>query len=220
MSAEKRIYEEIKRYRQINKYIVEQELAGEVPDVGAEALPAADAGAETLPAADAGAEPTPIDTATDPDVEKVGDTETTDVTDTTETTDGGTEELDITDLVTKQDDILSKQTEMTDQILSQLNDLQDKLSEMDKILQKVDSLEVKFEKYRQKTPEEKLELRSLDSYPYSQKLTDFFDVKQDEMEASGKNEYVLTDDEVTGYDASTIKKSFNVYDESLPLNRY
>lgn len=220
MSAEKRILEEIKRYRQINKYIVEQELAGEVPDVGAEELPAADAGAETLPAADAGAEPTPIDTATDPDVEKVGDDETTDVTDTTETTDGGTEELDITDLVTKQDDILSKQTEMTDQILSQLNDLQDKLSEMDKILQKVDSLEVKFEKYRQKTPEEKLELRSLDSYPYSQKLTDFFDVKQDEMEASGKNEYVLTDDEVTGYDASTIKKSFNVYDESLPLNRY
>jgi hypothetical protein len=220
MSAEKRILEEIKRYRQINKYIVEQELAGEVPDAGAEALPAADAGAETLPAADAGAEPTPIDTATDPDVEKVGDTETTDVTDTTETTDGGTEELDITDLVTKQDDILSKQSEMTDQILSQLNDLQDKLSEMDKILQKVDSLEVKFEKYRQKTPEEKLQLRSLDSYPYSQKLTDFFDVKQDEMEASGKNEYVLTDDEVTNYDASTIKGSFNTYDESLPLNRY
>jgi hypothetical protein len=210
MSAEKRILEEIKRYRQINKYIVEQELGAEVPDTGAEALPAEDAGAE----------PTPIDTATDPDVEKVGDTETTDVTNTTETTDGGTEELDITDLVTKQDDILSKQSEMNDQIVSQLNNLQDKLSEMDKILQKVDSLEVKFEKYRQKTPEEKLQLRSLDSYPYSQKLTDFFDVKQDEMEASGKNEYVLTDDEVTNYDASTIKGSFNTYDESLPLNRY
>jgi hypothetical protein len=56
MSAEKRILEEIKRYRQINKYIVEQELAGEVPDVGAEELPAADAGAETLPAADTGTE--------------------------------------------------------------------------------------------------------------------------------------------------------------------
>jgi hypothetical protein len=109
---------------------------------------------------------------------------------------------------------------MNDAIINQLNLLQDKLGEIDKIFQKVDSLETKFEKYRQKTPEEKLQLRSLDSYPYSQKLTDFFDVKQDEMEASGKNEYVLTDDEVTNYDASTIKGSFNTYDESLPLNRY
>jgi len=209
MSAEKRILEEIKRYRQINKYIVEQELGTEEPAV--------DTGAEATTVGDVGAEATPIDTATDPDVEKVGEPETAT---TTETTDGGVEELDITDLVTKQDDILSKQSEMNDQILSQLNNLQDKLSEMDKIFQKVDSLETKFEKYRQKTPEEKLQLRSLDSYPYSQKLTDFFDVKQDEMEASGKNEYVLTDDEVTNYDASTIKGSFNTYDESLPLNRY
>ena len=227
MSVEKRILEEIKRYRQINKYIVEQELGTEVPDPGAEVpdtgageLPTADAATDEIPAADAGAEATPIDTATDPDVEKVGEPETTDVTDTTETTDSGTEELDITDLVTKQDDILSKQSEMNDAIINQLNSLQDKLGEIDKIFQKVDSLETKFEKYRQKTPEEKLQLRSLDSYPYSQKLTDFFDVKQDEMEASGKNEYVLTDDEVTNYDASTIKGSFNTYDESLPLNRY
>ena len=224
MSVEKRILEEIKRYRQINKYIVEQELGAETPDTGLDPaatpdLAAPDAGLDT-PAPDAGAEATPIDTATDPDVEKVGEPETTDVTDTTETTDGGTEELDITDLVTKQDDILSKQSEMNDAIINQLNSLQDKLGEIDKIFQKVDSLETKFEKYRQKTPEEKLQLRSLDSYPYSQKLTDFFDVKQDEMEASGKNEYVLTDDEVTNYDASTIKGSFNTYDESLPLNRY
>jgi hypothetical protein len=224
MSAEKRILEEIKRYRQINKYIVEQELGAETPDTGLDAaaipdLAAPDAGLDTA-APDAGAEATPIDTATDPDVEKVGEPETADITDTTETTDGGTEELDITDLVTKQDDILSKQNEMNDAIINQLNSLQDKLGEIDKIFQKVDSLETKFEKYRQKTPEEKLQLRSLDSYPYSQKLTDFFDVKQDEMEASGKNEYVLTDDEVTNYDASTIKGSFNTYDESLPLNRY
>ena len=224
MSVEKRILEEIKRYRQINKYIVEQELGAETPDTGLDAaatsdLAAPDAGLDT-PAPDAGAEATPIDTATDPDVEKVGEPEATDVTDTTETTDSGTEELDITDLVTKQDDILSKQSEMNDAIINQLNSLQDKLGEIDKIFQKVDSLETKFEKYRQKTPEEKLQLRSLDSYPYSQKLTDFFDVKQDEMEASGKNEYVLTDDEVTNYDASTIKGSFNTYDESLPLNRY
>jgi hypothetical protein len=107
MSAEKRILEEIKRYRQINKYIVEQELGAETPDTGLDAaatpdLAAPDAGLDTA-APDAGAEATPIDTATDPDVEKVGEPETADITDTTETTDGGTEELDITDLVTKQD---------------------------------------------------------------------------------------------------------------------
>jgi hypothetical protein len=123
-------------------------------------------------------------------------------------------------LVTKQDDILSKQEEIMSNLTSQIGDLQNKLGEIDKIFQKVDSLEMKFEKYRQKTPEEKLQLRSLDSYPFNQKLTDFFDVKQDEMEASGKNEYVLTDDEISGYDPGTIKKTFNVYNEELPLNGY
>jgi hypothetical protein len=221
MSVEKRILEEIKRYRQINKYIVEQELGAETPDTGLDAAATPDLGDTATgldaPIADTGAEATPIDVATDPDVEKVGETEPTE---TDEITDSGIEELEITDLVTKQDDILTKQAEMNDAIINQLNSLQDKLGEIDKIFQKVDSLETKFEKYRQKTPEEKLQLRSLDSYPYSQKLTDFFDVKQDEMEASGKNEYVLTDDDVTNYDASTIKGSFNVYDENLPLNRY
>lgn len=221
MSVEKKILEEIIRYRQINKYIVEQELGAE---------PAADAGAETPPVdtsgvdtagADTTAEAEPIDLATDPDVEKVGEEGTSDTT-TDTTTDVGseTEELDITDLVTKQDDILSKQEEIMSNLTSQLGDLQNKLGEMDKILQKVDSLDTKFEKYRQKTPEEKLQLRSLDSYPFSQKLTDFFDVKQEEMEASGKNDYVLTDDQVSGYDPATIKNSFNVYDEELPLNGY
>lgn len=217
MSVEKKILEEIIRYRQINNYIVEQELGAEpTPDAGTVTPPTDTAGVDTA-GTDTTAETEPIDVAADPDVEKVGEEGTTD---TTAEVEGGTEELDITDLVTKQDDILSKQEEIMNNLSSQLGDLQSKLGEMDKILQKVDSLDTKFEKYRQKTPEEKLQLRSLDSYPFSQKLTDFFDVKQDEMEASGKNDYVLTDDQVSGYDAATIKNSFNVYDEELPLNGY
>ena len=47
-----------------------------------------------------------------------------------------------------------------------------------------------------KHPKKNLMLRSLDSYPYNQKLTDFFDDKKEEMEETGKNEYVLTSDEV------------------------
>jgi len=200
MSAEKRILEEIIRYRQINKYINEQELGAEpTPDLGVEPAPA---GEETPPvdtaATDTTAEAEPIDVAADPDVEKVGEEGATDVT---AEVGGETEELDITDLVTKQDDILSKQEEIMSNLTSQIGDLQNKLGEIDKIFQKVDSLEMKFEKYRQK-------------------LTDFFDVKQDEMEASGKNEYVLTDDEISGYDPGTIKKTFNVYNEELPLNGY
>ncbi len=80
---------------------------------------------------------------------------------------------------------------------------------MDSILDRINSLEDKIEKYRQKSPEEKLQLRSLDSYPYNQKLTDFFTDKQDELEKTGKNEYVLTSDEVESYSDGNIKKSFD-----------
>jgi hypothetical protein len=56
-------------------------------------------------------------------------------------------------------------------------------------------------------------LISLDSYPYNQKLTDFFDDKKEEMEETGKNEYVLTSDEVEGYSPNEIKGTFNEFDE-------
>ncbi len=57
--------------------------------------------------------------------------------------------------------------------------------------------------------QEKLQLRSLDSGPFKQNLADFFDEKKDEMEQTGKNEYVLTQDEVESYSPSDIEKSFN-----------
>jgi hypothetical protein len=66
---------------------------------------------------------------------------------------------------------------------------------------------------RPKTPEEKLELRSLDSGPFNQKLSQFFDDKMDDMEKSGKNEYVLTSDEVEEFSPSEIKGSFSEYDD-------
>jgi len=93
--------------------------------------------------------------------------------------------------------------------MDRLNDLTSKLEDMDQILQKINDLEHKVEKYRQKSPEEKLQLRSLDSYPYNQKLTDFFSDKEVEMEKTGKNEYVLTSDEVENYSDGEIKKSFD-----------
>ena len=84
---------------------------------------------------------------------------------------------------------------------------------MDKVFVKLNDIEQKIEKYREKTPQEKLELRSLDSGPFNQKLTDFFTDKQEDIEKSGKNEYVLTTDEVENYSPSEIKTTFNDYAE-------
>jgi hypothetical protein len=54
-------------------------------------------------------------------------------------------------------------------------------------------------------------MRSLDSYPFSQKPQEFFTHKQEEMRASGKNEYVLTKNEVENYSKEHLAQSFNPY---------
>jgi len=218
MSIDRKILEELKRFNQITSYVLNEQDAPPPPEE-AGAPPPAEAGAPPAeggapppaeggappPAEGGGAEevPEPVDVASDPDVDVVDD----------DKGEEETEELDITDLVTAQQDIKTKQDEFMNNIFTKLDDLEQKLVHMDKIMNKIDSLENKFEKYRQKTPEEKLELRSLDSYPYNQKLTDFFDDKKMDLEKSGKNEYVLTSDEVENFSPNEIKKTFNSYQE-------
>ena len=90
--------------------------------------------------------------------------------------------------------------------------MQEKLGEMDQLGTKIDSLEGKIEKMRPKTAQEKLELRALDSGPFKQKLSDFFEDKMPEMEKTGK-EYVLTADEVENYSPKDVEDSF---DQFLP----
>ena len=211
MSVEKKLLEEIERYKNINSYVLEQE--GELPppvdvegggEESTDELPPTPEGGGTEGAEEV---PEPVDIETDPDVEVVGDEEET--TDETSDDEGGTEELDVTELVTTQKDISDKQDEYMETMFSRLEDLTSKLGEMDTILNKINDLEQKVEKYRHKSPEEKLQLRSLDSYPFNQKLTDFFMDKQDEFEKTGKNEYILTSDEVENYSDGDIKKSFD-----------
>jgi hypothetical protein len=201
MSIDKKIINEIERYNKINNYIIEQEETElpPLPDEGGEETD--DVGLDTE--TDVEEVPEPVDVESDPDVEVVGD----EGIETTE--DSGTEELDVTELVTSQKEISDKQDEYMETMFSKLDDLTSKLGEMDTILNKINDLEQKVEKYRQKSPEEKLQLRSLDSYPYNQKLTDFFMDKQDELEQTGKNEYVLTSDDVESYSDGDIKKSFD-----------
>ena len=229
MSIDKKILEELKRFNQINTYVLKEQaedvppppdaaggLPTDLPPPPADAAgdippPPADAAAGAPPADAAATEvPEPVDVENDPDVDVVDDKKE-------DEGEGDTEELDITDLVTAQQEIKDKQDEFMDGIFSKLDDLQSRLENMDGILQKIDGLESKIEKMRPKTPEEKLELRSLDSGPFKQKLSDFFDEKKSEMEETGKNEYVLTSDEVENFSPSEIKKTFNVYDDEEEL---
>jgi hypothetical protein len=212
MALDKKILSEINRYRSINKYIMEQDaevpadLGALAPEAGATTPPPpAEVGATPPPppAAPTGSEP--IDVENDPDVEKIDDEGNSD-----EKKDGSSdsEELDITELVTTQKDIQSKQDDYFENLFGQLTKLESRLGEMDAIMNKLNALENKIEKYREKTPQEKLELRSYDSYPFNQKLSQFFDDKQEEMEKTGKNDYVLTPDDVTDINVNDIKSSF------------
>ena len=212
MALDKKILSEINRYRSINKYIMEQDaevpadLGALAPEAGATPPPPpAEAGATPPPppAAPTGSEP--IDVENDPDVEKIDDEGNSDEK---KYGSSDSEELDITELVTAQKDIQSKQDDYFENLFGQLTKLESRLGEMDAIMNKLNALENKIEKYREKTPQEKLELRSYDSYPFNQKLSQFFDDKQEEMEKTGKNDYVLTPDDVTDINVSDIKSSF------------
>jgi hypothetical protein len=206
MEISQTIIEELRRYNKINNYITEQDATTDPlatpppPDAGA-LPPSPDAGMDTAttpPTAE------PVDITNDPDVEKVGDEGSEET---------GTEELEITDLVKSQQNIETKQEEYFNNLFNQLSNLESKLNDMGSIFTKLNDIESKIEQYRDKTPQEKLELRSLDSGPFNQKLSDFFVDKEGEMEKSGKNEYVLTTDEVESYTPSEIKTTFNDYGE-------
>ena len=220
MSLDRKIISEIQRYKNINKYITEQALDAAAPpadpaaDLGAMAPPPpADPAAAAPPPPAAPATPQAIDVANDPDVEKIDDDGKSEEKKDDE--DEGSEELDVTDLVDSQKNIEQKQEEYFENLFGQLNKLESRLGEMDQIMSKLNTLEAKIEKYREKTPQEKLELRTYDSYPFNQKLSDFFDDKKEEMELTGKKDYVLTSDDVTDINANDIKKSFQPTEDDL-----
>jgi hypothetical protein len=202
---EKKLQEELNRYRAINKYGTKMIMEQEAPalDAPADDLPPAD------PALDAPAgDLPPAEPALDA---PAGDLPPADGMDT--------EEIDITDLVnmTKniKNDLENNKTDNAsvigkmDDVFTKLGDLEQKLAQMDAVMAKIDELGAKVEASKPKTGVEKLEMRSLDSYPFNEKPQEFFAHKQGEMAASGKNEYVLTKDEVNNYPNDTIKTSFN-----------
>lgn len=207
MAIDKKIIKELNRYNSINKYITEQEAtlppppAGDVPvtpEMGPAPAPEMGATPPTPPVTGA----TPVDIATDPDVEKVGEEK------------DKVKEIDVTELVKSQKSVEKKQEDYFESLFQHLNTLETKLGEMDSIVNKLNDLESKVEKYRPKSAQEKMDLRTIDSGPFNQKLSDFFQDKQEDFEKTGKNEYILTQDEVENYSPSDIKKSFRSFEDT------
>lgn len=203
-NVEKKLLEEVARFNAINKYtkklMNEQDAPVEDP---AAIEPPAEGGELPPPPTDMSAPAAePMDAPAEAPAEG-GDTEEIDITDLVNMTKSIKQDLDDSKgehegVVTKMDDVFSK-----------LTDLEQKLSQMDAVMGKIDELGNKVEAMREKTPEEKLEMRSLDSYPFNQNPQQFFAQKQGEMRQSGKNEYVLTKQDVDTYSKERIRDTFN-----------
>ena len=235
MKVDKILIEEIKRFNEIDGYVHnldeislgfagaktelgEQEDTTAVDDIDIESVAPVE-----MPGQEEGGGPGeeegggPGEEETDMDL---GTEEGEDLGMEDETTDGGaTEEIDVTDIVDtaqeasdkagKASDGIDKQNEKIDSLLSKLDNLEAKLGDMDQVMSNIEALEGKIESLRPPTQKERLEMRSLDSGPFTQSPDDYFAEKKPEMEKSGKNEYVLTQEEVENYNDSEIQASLD-----------
>ena len=226
---EKKLLEEVKRFNSINKYgkemIMEQDAPPAPTDEPVDAPPPADEPADVSPMGGDVPPPPPAGGDMGGDVPPPppagGDMGAPSIDSTG--MGGDTEEIDITDLVNmtkniKNDLESNKQDNSAvinkmDDVFTKLNDLESKLAQMDQVMAKIDQLGATVEANKPKTEVEKLEMRSLDSYPFNEKPQEFFAHKQGEMRASGKNEYVLTKDDVENYPVDQIRSSFNQEDQ-------
>lgn len=219
---EKKLLEELNRHKAINRYteklVLEQDMGA---DAATPAVPPADPLAGAPPPADPLAAPADPAAAADPLAAGAAPLPDAGAAPAAET-----EEIDITDLVNmtksikndmdKKADESNSVIQKMDTVFGKLNDLEQKLAQMDSVMSKIEELGNKIEQVKPKSPQEKLEMRSLDSYPFNQHPQDFFAQKQSEMQASGKNEYVLTKDEVENYGKDQIMKSFNPDENNEP----
>jgi hypothetical protein len=207
MKLENKLHEELMRYRSINDYgkklfVEQEEPAGDAPieDIPADE-PAGDAPIEDIPA-DIPMDDQPV---VDEPMDDMGaDVEEIDITDLVTMTQNIKNQLD--DKQNESDAVMSKM----DAVFSKLDDLEVKLSQMDNVIAKIDGLESKVETMKEPTPQERLEMRSLDSYPFNQKPSEFFSQKELDMKASGKNEYIITKQDVEDYNNKEMRDSFRI----------
>jgi pyruvate/2-oxoglutarate dehydrogenase complex dihydrolipoamide acyltransferase (E2) component len=124
-------------------------------------------------------------------------------------------EVDVTALVKSSEEsaqAAKKASLHSAMLMNKLSDLEARIAKMDSISHKIENLEKEIVK-RNPTPVEKLEMRSLDSYPYSQKLSDYWASKEGPYDVMNNKpkEYILTKDDVnSSFSDASVQKSFNV----------
>lgn len=130
----------------------------------------------------------------------------------------GEVEVDVTSIVKGSEeaklaaDEASRKSEM---LLDKFSELENMVRNMTTISDRIDNLEKEFVK-RNPTPVEKLEMRSLDSYPFNQKLTDFWSGREGMYDVMDKkdDEYVLTKSDVDyDYSDASIRQTFEPKDD-------
>lgn len=130
------------------------------------------------------------------------------------------EEIDVTAIVAKSDEAKTSAdlaVQSSQETNTYVKDLMDKFANLEAQLGKMDSIMATVSKIENtnQTPVEKLEMRSLDSFPYSLKLTDYWNDKiadpTNNYEATENDEEVfkLTKNDIEDYNELDIKNSFN-----------
>ena len=121
-----------------------------------------------------------------------------------------TVEVDVTDIVDKTEETKNSVDGVStkiDDLLSKLSELESQVSGMDNVINKIDDLEKEIER-RNPTPVERLEMRSMDSFPYSVKLTDYWKDKEGYDATEEEEEFTLTQSDVDNFDEKEIRASF------------
>lgn len=166
----------------------------------------------------------PEDTGTEEPADEFGTADEFSAADELEDEESDVEEIDVTSIVNKSDEareMAQQAVSVGQENMSYLKALTDKLSNLETQLTKMDSIASKITKLEQdiKTPEEKLELRSLDSYPFNMKLSDYWEEKAssnphyrvstgEENVDGQEKEYVITPEMIEDFNDVEIKKTF------------
>ena len=175
--------------------------AEETPDAGTEETSEEDVEVDTEETSEEGGETDPFGADTEvedefADEDLGGDEETV--------------EVDVTDIVDKTEETKASVDDMgqkMDDLLSKLGDLESQVTDMDGVINKIDDLEKEIER-RNPTPVERLEMRSMDSFPYSVKLTDYWKDKEGYDTSEPEDEYTLTQSDIENFDEKEIRASF------------
>lgn len=129
-------------------------------------------------------------------------------------------EIDVTEIIKNTED----NNRNLKAALSQLKSLEVKLGKMDAIGSNMTNLELQLQKVadeikkRNPTPNEKIEMRSMDSFPYNTKLSSFWGAHSDKFSSvptkgEKPEEYVLKQSDIDNFSERDIRKSFSEYDE-------